>query len=289
MKTGFIGLGAMGYSMAANLHKAGLLAGVWNRNPVRAAGFCQNLAGPAYSELASLAANCQALVICVSADADVLAVIEELTPALKPGSLIIDCSTVSQETAIEAAGRVEAVGGHFLDAPVSGGTEGAKQGTLTIMAGGSEEGFALARPILEAMGRRIEHMGPVGAGQATKAVNQVMAAGINQAVGEALAFAEALNLPLDKVIDVVGSGAAGNWFVNHRGPTMVRGEFPPGFKMALHHKDLRICQAMAKKAGGALPLTERTMLEYEELMDAGYGDEDISALYRRLRRLFPEE
>lgn len=286
-RTGFIGLGAMGFAMARNLHTAGLLEGVWNRNPVKGATFCQQVGAPAYTALSGLVPKCQVLVTCVSADQDLLDVIDQVVPHLPTGSLVIDCSTVSRETALEAAARLETKAADFIDAPVSGGTEGARHGTLTIMVGGTEAAFTRAQPVLTAMGQRIEHMGPVGSGQATKAVNQIMAAGINQAVGEALAFAEGQGLPLEKVIEVVGSGAAGNWFVNHRGPTMVKGEFPPGFKMALHLKDLLICQHMAEDAGGKLPLVSKTIEDYRALIDAGHGDEDISALYRQLKTLFP--
>ena len=129
-------------------------------------------------------------------------------------------------------------------------------------------------------------MGPVGAGQATKAVNQVMAAGINQAVSEALAFAKSLDLPLDRVIEIVGSGAAGNWFLSHRGPTMAAGHFVPGFKISLHHKDLAICKAMAESMGVAMPVVEMTLIHYRRLIRAGYGDEDISALFREKLALF---
>jgi len=145
-----------------------------------------------------------------------------------------------------------------------------------------------ARPVLEVIGKRIAHMGPVGSGQATKAVNQIMAAGINQAVTEALAFAEAQGLPLDKVVEVVSAGAAGNWFLDKRAPTMLRGEFPHGFKVALHHKDLGICKAIAAQYGVALPVVEMTLIHYARLMAAGYGDEDISALFREKQRLFAE-
>ncbi len=286
MKAGFIGLGAMGFSMASNLHKAGLLAGVWNRSPIPSASFCQNMGVTAYRELTELASVCDVLVSCVSADADLLEVIDKLVPVLTAGTLVIDCSTVSRATAIQASEQLAMQHCHFIDAPVSGGTEGAQNGTLTIMVGGDQCDVDRAQPILAAMGQRIEYMGPVGSGQATKAVNQVMCAGINLAVCEALAFAEALDLPLEKVIGVVGSGAAGNWFVNHRGPTMVRGEFPLGFKMALHLKDLLICNEMAAAAQGRLPLVEKTIPAYQQLIEAGHGDEDISALYRQLKQLF---
>jgi 3-hydroxyisobutyrate dehydrogenase len=140
--------------------------------------------------------------------------------------------------------------------------------------------------VLQAIAGRIEHMGPVGAGQATKAVNQVVAAGINQAVSEGLALAHALGLPLEKVIDVVGSGAAGNWFLTHRGPSMAKGVYAPGFRVALHHKDLAICKRMAEQLGVALPLVEMTLIHYRRLLEAGFGDEDISALHREKLALF---
>ena len=280
MKTGFIGLGAMGFSMAQNLQRAGLLVGVYNRNPVKGATFCQNVGVPAYRSIAELAAHCETIVICVSADRDVLAVIDDIAPAMPAGGLVIDCSTVSRETAIQAAQQLAKQQLRFIDAPVSGGTEGAKLGTLSIMAGGDEADIASAAPLFKAMGSRTAHMGPVGAGQATKAVNQVMAAGINQAVTEAMAFAESLNLPIDKLIDVVGSGAAGNWFVNHRGASMVQGEYAPGFKLALHLKDLQICQQMAAQSGTRLPLILKTIEDYQQLINDGHASEDISALYR---------
>jgi 3-hydroxyisobutyrate dehydrogenase len=286
MKTGIIGLGAMGAPMARNLHRAGHLATFWNRTPETAAALVGELGMEPAADPRALAAQCRVIILSVSADTDVLEVIDALTPGLQPGGVVIDTSTVSRETARAAAGRVQAAGGDFIDAPVSGGIEGARNGTLAMMAGGAVEVLERVRPVLKSVAGRIEHMGPVGAGQATKAVNQVMAAGINQAVTEALAFAEALELPLDKVIDVVGSGAAGNWFLTHRGPTMARGTFDPGFRVALHRKDLAICKQMAAQFDVGLPVIEMTLIHYRRLMGAGYGDEDISALFREKRTLF---
>lgn len=280
MKTGFVGLGAMGLGMARNLGRAGLLTAVWNRTPDKALALAAETGATACGSLAELAAACEAIVICVSADADVLEVIGALAPALRPGAVVIDCSTVSLGTARRAAELVRGAGGDFLDAPVSGGVEGARNGSLALMVGGRAEVVEKVRPILEAMGSRIQHMGDTGAGQATKAVNQVMCAGINQAVTEALAFGQALGLDLDKVIDVVSSGAAGNWFLDKRGKTMIRGNFPPGFKLALHHKDLNICLEMAESLEISLPLTAQTRDEYAELMAQGHGDDDISGLFR---------
>jgi 3-hydroxyisobutyrate dehydrogenase len=286
LRTGFIGLGAMGLSMARNLHARGLLAAVWNRSPARSESLATETGCRVATDPAALARDCDVVVTCVSADADVRAMVYALQPGLAPGKVVIDCSTVSAETARQSAHRLSECGADFLDAPVSGGTEGARLGTLSIMVGGSETVFRRVQPVLEAMGRRIVHMGPAGAGQATKAVNQVMGAGIAQAVTEALAFGQALGLPMEKVIEVVGSGASGNWFLDHRGASMLRGEYPPGFRLALHHKDLRICLEMAAEAGGSLPLSAVTLEQYAQLMDAGHGDEDISALFRLKHALF---
>jgi 3-hydroxyisobutyrate dehydrogenase len=184
------------------------------------------------------------------------------------------------------ANSLAGCGASFCDAPVSGGVEGARNGTLAMMVGGDAGVLDSVRPLLESMAARIEHMGPVGSGQATKAVNQIMAAGINQAVTEALAFARAQQLPMDKVIDVIGSGAAANWFLQHRGSSMLDDRFEPGFKVALHHKDLAICKQMSQALGVSLPLVEMTLIHYRRLIDAGFGEEDISALFREKTALF---
>jgi len=286
MKSAFIGIGGMGHGMAANLHQAGLLTAVYNRTHDKATAFADEFGVTAVESPADVVDKAQAIVICVSADDDVLAVIDAIADQLTDKHIVIDCSTVASDTAREAARRVGAKGAGFVDAPVSGGTEGAKKGTLSIMCGADDAVFDKARPVLDAMGANITHMGEVGTGQATKAVNQILCAGINQAVCEGLRFGAALNLPLDKVVDVVGSGAAGNWFVNHRGKTMVKDIFEPGFKLKHHHKDLGICLHMAELNGGELPLSKKTRDEYAKLMDDGHGEEDISALYRIRADLF---
>ncbi len=280
MKTGFIGLGGMGTGMARNIAQAGLLSGLYNRTAAKAHSLAGELNVAAYERPALLAADMDIVLICVSADDDLLGVINAIAKALKPGSIVVDMSTVSRFTAKTAAALLAEHRVDFLDAPVSGGVEGARNGTLAMMVGGSAETLEKARPVLESMCSRIAHMGETGAGQATKAVNQILCAGINEAVTEALAFAEAQGLPMEKVIEVVSGGAAGNWFLDRRGLTMTRGVFAPGFKLALHHKDLKICQEMARQAGISIPLTDVTVADYQKLMAQGYGDEDISALYR---------
>lgn len=276
---GFIGLGAMGWGMADNLHQAGLLTAVWNRTEHKVADFLAQHADMMTSELADFGVGLDVIVLCVSADQDVTAIIDKLMPSLAAGSLVIDCSTVSASTAQHVADQLAQRGVGFIDCPVSGGTEGARRGSLAMMVGGDEKHVALAQPVLTAMGNTIQHMGAVGAGQATKAVNQIMAAGINQAVTDALAFGQAHGLPMEKVIDVVGSGAAGNWFLSHRGQSMLSNQFPLGFKLALHHKDLLICQQMADEVGLKLNSIEHSLSDYAQLMRDGHGDDDISALF----------
>jgi len=289
LRTGFIGLGAMGSPMAANLHGAGLLTAVWNRTGEKAARLaaetgCTHCAGPV-----ELAEQCDVVVLCVSADQDVLGLVETLAPVMSEGDIVVDCSTVDAATARQASSRLARHGVGFLDCPVSGGTEGARQGTLSIMVGGEAEHLERARPVLEAMGKTIVHLGPAGSGQAAKATNQIMVAGINQAVTEALAFGESQGLPMDALIEALSRGAAGNWFLSHRGPTMVEGRFPLGFKVVLHQKDLGICSGMAAAKGVRLPLVEMTRIHYERLTERGMGEHDISALYVLKGEMFKED
>ena len=283
MKVGMIGLGAMGMGMARQVAKAGYLTGLYNRTATKAQDLADELKVTAYVRPELLASDVEIILICVSADEDVLEMVEAITESIMPGSIVIDMSTVSGQTAIKAAAMLAEKKADFLDAPVSGGVEGAKNGTLAMMVGGDAEVLEAVRPILETMTGRIMHMGKTGAGQATKAVNQIMCAGINQAVTESLAFAQTQGLPMDKVIDVISGGASGNWFLQHRGLTMTQGTFTPGFKLALHHKDLKICQAMAALTGFPVPLTDMTLVDYEQLMAQGFGDEDISGLFRLKR------
>ncbi len=288
MKAGVIGLGAMGYPMAKNLGKVGLLAAVWNRSPETASACGRETGAAVATDPADLARRCDVVITCVSADADLLAVIDAMLPGVNEGMVVADTSTVSSDTAREAAGRLKAVPAWFLDTPVSGGVEGARNGRLSVMAGGDEVALDRARPVLEAISARIVHMGAVGAGQATKAVNQIMVAGIMQGVSDGLAFGQAMGLDLERVIEVVGAGAAANWYLEHRGPTMIKDSYGTGFKLALHHKDLSIARDMAASHGVRLSSIEETLPLYETLIADGYGDEDISALFRVKKRLFED-
>ncbi len=281
MKTGVIGLGAMGAPMAFNLHKAGHLFAVWNRTREKAERVAMDTGALLAETPAELAERCELIITSVSRDADVKSVIEALLPTIPPSTVVADTSTVSAETAKEVAKRLHERGAAFLDCPVSGGVEGAKKGTLAMMIGGDANALDRIRETLAAVATTIIHIGPQGSGQAAKAVNQIMAAGINQAVTEALAFGQAMGLSMDRVIDIVASGAAGNWFLSHRGKSMLAGEFQPGFKVSLHHKDLEICRDMAKNVGaGPLAIVEMTLHHYQQLMKSGHGEEDISTLFR---------
>jgi len=286
MRVGFVGLGAMGMHMARNLHRVGLLEAVWNRSRAKATTLAGELGCQAPESPGDLAAAVDAVVICVSADDDVLQVVSELAPKVRKGSLIIDCSTVGSETARKAAELLAPRSADFLDCPVSGGTEGARDATLAIMVGGGEDSFERARPILAAMGKTVTHFGPTGSGQAAKATNQIMCAGIIESVSEAMAFARAQGLPLDKLIETLGKGAGSSWYFVHRAPNMVRGSYPAGFRVRLHKKDLTICRDMAARFGVALPVVERMLGEYAELIARGYADEDISATFRLKAELF---
>jgi 3-hydroxyisobutyrate dehydrogenase len=286
MNTGFVGLGAMGAHMARNLHRAGLLRGVWNRTPEKAAALAAELPTRAYTDLAALAADCEILILCVSADADVRSVVAALRPGLKPAAIVIDCSTVSAKTAREMHALLAQQQVGFLDCPVSGGVEGARLGTLAIMCGGEQGIFDRARPILEKLGKTVAYLGPSGAGQATKATNQIMCAGIIQAVGEAMAFAKAEGLPLEKVIETLGQGAGSSWYFVNRAPFMAKGKFPAGFRVRLHDKDLRICRDMAAAHGAKLSVVESTLAEYARLIEGGHADEDISSIYLLKSLLF---
>jgi len=283
LATGVIGLGAMGAPMARHLASAGLLAGVWNRTTEKAGALARELNVTVAADPAALAARSKVLLTCVSADVDLQAVIAAALPGLRAGSVVVDTSTVSPTTTRALAAQLAKAGVALVDAPVSGGVEGARKGTLSVMAGGDSADIERIRPVLEAISARVTHMGPTGSGQATKAVNQVMVAGINEAVCEALAFSEKLNLPSERLIEVLSAGAAGNWFLDHRGRTMLADNFEPGFKCGLLLKDLRICDGLARELDMSLPVTASALEDYRVIVEEGGFDDDTSALIRRKR------
>ena len=283
LKVGFVGLGAMGVSMAGHLKRAGLLAGVANRTPAKAQAFAAEH-GVIAASPGELAKTCNVIVLCVSADADVLGVTREIAAQAQPGTIVIDHSTVSSTTAKEAQQLMHAVGGDFLDAPVSGGVEGAKNGKLSIMVGGDADALARVRPVLDAYAARVSHMGGIGAGQNTKAVNQILIAGIMHGMGEGLALAEALGLDPAVLMSTLTSGAATSWYLEKRGASALRNEFNVGFKLALMHKDLGIGRDLAAAAGTVHEMIDKTLSDYATLMAQGHGDDDVSAMIRLKRK-----
>ena len=283
IKAGFVGLGAMGQPMAGHLHKVGLLQAVWTRTPSNTTAISAQLGLAPPASLAELAMQCNVIALCVPQDADVLADVETIAAHARPGTLVIDHSTVSSATAHKAYARMRAAQGDFIDAPVSGGVEGARNGKLSIMVGGDEAALERARPVLECYAAKINHMGGVGAGQNTKAVNQVLVAGIAQAVCEGLALGDALGLDAERLIPTLLAGAAGNWFLDKRGHTMLADEFKVGFKLALLHKDLKIVRELARQAGTDASIIEKCLADYAVLMARGHGDDDISGLIRLKR------
>ena len=279
-----IGLGALGLPMAANLQAAGYALHVHTRS--RAAESDASLVGatPARTPAAAVL-GCKALLLCVSDDAAVESVLwgeQGAGPALAPGSLVIDCSTISPATARTMADRLAERGVQFIDAPVTGGTEGAQAGRLTVLCGGDLSDLERARPVLEVIGGSIHHFGAVGSGQQVKAINQVLVAGSYAAVAEAIALGQHLELPMPAVVEALRHGAAGSWALAHRSSAMLNDHYPLGFKLALHHKDLSIALEAARHAGLHLPITQAVQEQEQALMQAGFGDADVSVLRRSL-------
>jgi 3-hydroxyisobutyrate dehydrogenase len=282
-RTAVIGLGAMGAPMARHLAKAGCLSGVGNRSLGKAEQLASELGVAVFATPADAVANSEVLLTCISADQDILSTLAAIRPLLRAGFIWIDTSTVAPATARTAGAALKELGAHFIDAPVSGGVEGAINASLSIMLGGESAVVAQVRPLLDLLGKRVTHLGPVGSGQATKAVNQVLVAGIAQAVSEGLAFAEAQGLDPQQVTEVLMAGAASNWFLGKRAPTMLANEFNLGFKSELLLKDLRICLDIARELRGSLPTVSQAEVDYAELVRRGFGAGDISGLIR-LRR-----
>lgn len=281
LKVGWIGLGAMGAPMAGHLQAAGLLAGAWNRGEARRAAFAEQQPEAELAESPeALAADVDVLAVCVSADADLAAVLDQVAHQLRPGSIVVDHSTVSPVAARAAAERLSEHDVAFVDAPVTGGVEGAKNGQLAIMAGGDEAAFERLEPVFAAYGKVWRHLGPTGSGQSAKAVNQLIVAGIAEAVCEALALVDKLGLPQDAMLELLGGGAAGNWFLDKRGRTMLDDSFEVGFEPALLLKDLRICRALADEQGFESTVLPGAIADYRRLVEGGDTGKDISALIR---------
>jgi 2-hydroxy-3-oxopropionate reductase len=286
-RIGFIGLGIMGRGMSRNLLGAGFDLTVWNRSPERMAPLTEAGAGGAGSP-EELAAACDVVFVCVSDTPDVEAVLLGKGGAIhgaKPGSLVVDMSTISPRATRDIAARLRERGIAMLDAPVSGGSEGAERGTLSIMVGGDDADLERARPYLDAMGTTITHVGPSGSGQLCKLVNQMLVVVNMLAVSEALVFAEAGGLDLERTLSAVGGGAAGSWMLSNRGPQAIRRDWRPGFTIDLQQKDLRLVLEAADDLGVPALATSMVFQLYRTLQHDGLGAEGNHALVKAIEKL----
>jgi 2-hydroxy-3-oxopropionate reductase len=286
-KLGFIGLGIMGHSMAANLLKAGHDLTVWNRTASRADDLVKQGAKVANSPT-DLAGTCDIIFICVSDTPDVEQVIlgkNGILDGARSGSLVVDHSTISPQATREMAAMLADKGIAMLDAPVSGGSEGALRGTLSIMVGGSADQLARVMPYFQAMGKTITHVGDTGAGQMVKLVNQILVVVTQLAVSEALLFAEAGGLDLGQTLEAVKNGAAGSWMLANRGPQMIERDWRPGFTIDLQQKDLRLVMQAADSLGVPVIGTSLVFNLYRTLQAQGLGSEGNHALVKALEQL----
>lgn len=284
---GFIGLGIMGQGMALNLLKAGFAVTVWNRNPAKMQPLIDAGAQAAESPR-DVAARASVIFICVSDTPDVQQVVlgeHGVIHGAQAGTLVVDMSTINPQATREIAAQLEARGVHMLDAPVSGGSEGAAKGTLSIMVGGDAEQVTRAIPYFQAMGKTITHVGGHGAGQTVKLVNQILVVGNMLAVSEALLFAQASGVDLDKTLQAVGGGAAGSWMLNNRGPQVLVRDWRPGFTIDLQQKDLRLVLQSADAIGAPAILTSLVFNLYRTLQAQGLGNEGNHALIKALEQL----
>ncbi|WP_448543076.1 NAD(P)-dependent oxidoreductase [Roseiflexus sp.] len=286
-RVGFIGLGIMGRGMARNILKAGFPLRVWNRTASRMDELAAEGAGPASSP-GDLAFHSDIIITCVSDTADVEQVLlgeGGVIHGARPGSLVIDMSTISPRATQRIAAHLAERHIHMLDAPVSGGSEGAARGTLSIMVGGDVTQFERALPVFQAMGKTITHLGPVGAGQTTKLVNQILVVGHALAMSEALLFAQAGGVDLRKALEAVSGGAAGSWMLSNRGPQILARDWRPGFTIDLQQKDLRLVLQEADRLGVPLPGTALIHQLYRTLQARGLGHEGNHALIKALENL----
>jgi 3-hydroxyisobutyrate dehydrogenase len=240
------------------------------------------------SNPAEAAASAEIVVICVSDTPDVEAVLfgpDGVAGGARAGTLIIDCSTIAPSGSWDFAGRLKEHGLAMVDAPVSGGSEGAKNATLTIFVGGDEGDVDRARPVLEALGQTITHVGPIGAGQAVKAVNQVILAGAYLGVAEGIVLAIKAGLDVEQVVEALGGGAAQSWVLANRSGRMIDNDYPLGFKVALHRKDLGIALELANQLGAVLPVSGLVAQLESGLIAGGHADDDMSAVARSIRGL----
>lgn len=283
----FIGLGVMGYPMAGHLAKAGYEVRVWNRTASKAEQWANEYQGTACKTIAEAVQGAEFVMTCVGADKDLVEVFQGddgIIAKAPEGAILIDHTTASAGIAeclsAAAAERNQA----FIDAPVSGGQQGAENGKLTVMCGGPESAFAKAKPVMDNYGRAVTLMGPVGSGQKTKMVNQIAIAGLVQGLSEALHFAEQAGMDVEKVVEVISKGAAQSWQMENRSGTMIAGEFNHGFAVDWMRKDLGFCLDEARKINASLPVTALVDQFYADVQSMGGNRWDTSSLIQRLRK-----
>jgi 3-hydroxyisobutyrate dehydrogenase len=284
---GVIGLGIMGSGMAANLLKAGFEVHVWNRTRSKMDPLVRDGAIPCDSP-AEVGSRAGIVLTCVSDTPDVESVLlgdAGLIHGLNAPGLVIDASTISPSATRDFANRLKDKGLHLIDAPVSGGSEGARNGTLSIMVGGDADQVERAMPVLRAIGKTITHIGPIGSGQLTKLVNQILVAGSMLSMGEALIFAKAGGLDLQKVLEAVTGGAAGSWTLTNRGPQVLKEDWRPGFSIDLQQKDLRLVLREAEELGVPVLATSVASTLYRSLQKDGLGGEGNHALIKAIAKL----
>lgn len=286
----FLGLGVMGYPMAAHLALAGHRVTVYNRTASKSEAFCAELAPTGRvnsAETPAAAAQGADLVFCcVGNDDDLRSVVlgeQGALAGMKPGAIFVDHTTASANVARELYAAARARGLSFVDAPVSGGQAGAQNGALTVMCGGDAAAFAAMKPVAMAFARAVTLMGDSGAGQLTKMVNQICIAGLVQGLSEAIAFGQRAGLDMNQALGVIGKGAAQSWQLDNRGPTMVEGKFDFGFAVDWMRKDLGLVLDEAKRNGARLPVTALVDQFYADVQDMGGGRWDTSSLIKRLK------
>jgi 3-hydroxyisobutyrate dehydrogenase len=287
-KLAFIGLGVMGGQMAKHLAAAGHDLTVYNRTRAKADSWVAEHGGTAVDSPAQAADGAVAVVACVGNDDDLASITlgrDGAFRAMPKGTVFIDHTTVSAKIARQLAVEAKGMGLMSVDAPVTGGQVGAVNGTLTLMCGGSDKAIAAASPFMDAYSSRIVHVGPPGAGQTTKMCNQIAFAGTIQSLAEAMRFAQAADLDLDRVFESISGGAAGSWQMTNRWATMVKDEFDFGFAVDWMRKDLGLAFEEARANGATLPVAALVDQFYAEVQAIGGGRQDTSALVRRLKKV----
>jgi len=288
-RVAFIGLGVMGYPMAGHLAKSGTAVTVFNRTTAKAEQWLSEFAGDGECAVAATpkaaAASADVVFMCVGNDDDVRSVVlgsDGALAGMAAGSVLVDHTTASQQLAVELGAACAAADVRFLDAPVSGGQAGAENGALTIMLGGSEADYHSVQGLLDVYAKKSALIGPIGAGQLTKAVNQICIAGILQGLAEGVHFAQAAGLDVDAVVDVISQGAAQSWQMNNRAATMAKDEYDFGFAVDWMRKDLGIALDTGRELQARLPLTAVVNQFYGDLQRRGGGRWDTSSFLRRL-------